>query len=886
MLQTYRAKRKFDITAEPRGRLGRRQGDAFVIQKHAARRLHYDLRLELDGVMKSWAVARGPSLVPGEKRLAIQVEDHPVDYNRFEGIIPKGQYGGGTVMIWDRGRWLPDEDPHTGYERGRLSFHLEGEKLKGGWHLVRMRKRPGERQIPWLLIKAKDEEARSRRAPDILEEKTRSAATGRTLDEIAQGKKPTRRAGATKAAAARGQATRARNEARALKSPSRALGRSATPSSKTSSTTSSAKRTRSRKTGRKEPAPDWQPLPDFVPPCLAKLGDTAPGGSSWVHEIKFDGYRIQARLDHRNVRLLTRQGIDWTARFAPIAEAIGILPATQALLDGEIVAEDPLKGATFSLLQQDLKQGRRDRLVYYVFDLLHRDGQDLRGWPLIDRQDALRSLLPERHDGPLRASDHSEEPGPTLLRYACEMGLEGIVSKRSSAPYRSGRTGDWVKTKCSDQQEFVIAGYAPSSVDSRAIGALILGYYDNGTLRYAGRTGTGFSRQVARDLWTRLQPLRLSKPPFGLLPKEETRARNALWVEPRTVAEADFRGWTHGGLVRQASFKGVREDKPARDVVREVKAMPTRSTAASAAPRRSARQEPRRPNKGPSVSLSHPDRVYWDDVGVTKQDLADYYVKVWEWMRPHIVGRPLALLRCPEGASAECFFQKHASAGVATEHLHLVPEPDGDEVITIDDLDGLISLVQAGVLEVHTRGSTAADLERCDRLVFDLDPGPGVDWPGVVRSARDVRDRLAAVKLTSFIKTSGGKGLHVVVPIRPVPWDAAKDFAESIARAMAEDAPDIYTSTVSKKARNQRIFVDYLRNSREATAVAPYSTRARSGAPVSTPITWDELGPLKAANRYTVLNIGQRLGRLGKDPWAEIAKIKQAIPAGRSRTKK
>ncbi len=892
-LQTYRKKRRFDITEEPRGDTrAKTKGDAFVIQKHAARRLHYDLRLELDGVMKSWAVTRGPSLVPGEKRLAIHVEDHPIEYNKFEGTIPQGQYGGGTVMIWDRGRWEPEGDPHVGYRKGHLNFRLEGEKLQGSWHLVRMHKKPGERQEPWLLIKSDDEAARPPRAADILEEKPLSAATGRSMDDIAAGKaKPSRKAAAKAAAPVRAAKT-ASKRARTAKRPARKAAKSAKSASK--------KKTKESDAGS-------SPLPDFVPPCLATLSDTAPGDPSFIHEIKFDGYRIQARLDHGKVRLLTRKALDWSARFSPIAAAVAKLPADRALIDGEIISETQNGNSSFSQLQEDLKAGRTDRFVYFVFDLLHRDGEDLVRLPLT--RSARRSCSGSFQTAAAERSELSEsfdEPGPTLLKHACQLGLEGIISKRAKAPYRSGRGGDWIKTKCSDRQEFVVAGYAVSTVDPRAIGALILAYNEDGALHYAGRSGTGYSHAVARDLFKRLQPLRRDKPPFRL-PTEETRARNAQWVEPRLVVEANFHGWTHGGRVRHASFQGIREDKAASDVVREVKAMPAASkestarrksakTIAKSAPAKGGR--PKAAKAAPakagnakmaksadsaySVTLTNPDRVYWEDAGVSKRMLADFYADIWRWVAPHMVGRPLSLVRCPEGAAGQCFFQKHASAGIDTKHLHLVREPDGDEIISIDNLDGLVSLVQAGVLEVHTRGTTIDSLETADRLVFDLDPGPGIGWADIVAAAREVRQRLSDAGLTTFLKTSGGKGLHVVLPIRPTPWDEAKAFARGIAEQMARDNPQRYTATVKKNTREQRIFVDYLRNSREATAVAPYSTRARPGAPVSVPIAWEELGTLTSAGRYTVLNLAQRLSRLRKDPWADIAKTKQPLPKARS----
>ncbi|HKG00271.1 MAG TPA: DNA ligase D, partial [Xanthobacteraceae bacterium] len=771
-------------------------------------------------------------------------------------------------------------DAHKGLAKGNLTFSLAGEKLHGKWHLVRLRGRPGETKANWLLIKSKDDAARDESDPDILEEKPLSVITGRSIPEIAEGKgrkrvwqsnrsvKDNVKAGTTGGNAI--AAPRAKKTARSQRRPSE-----------------------STKTARKKPRAKTKgstsrgaPLPDFVPLVLATLSERAPDDPAWIHEIKLDGYRIQARLDHGEVKLLTRKSLDWTARFPPIAQAVADLPAEQVLIDGEIVSETESGVSSFSQLQQDLSDGRTDRMVYFAFDLLHLDGRDLTGAPLIERKEMLEQLLSGLSaDVPIRFSGHFEEPGSVLLEHACRMGLEGIISKRRDAPYRSGRGGDWLKIKCANRQEFVVTGYAPSTVDSSAIGALILGYYDDGELRYAGRSGTGYTHRMARDLWQRLQPLRIDKPPFARLPAEETRARNAKWVEPKLVVEADFRGWTHGDRIRQASFQGLREDKSPTEVVREKNAMsPAAKKTAASAPARSARAQGR-PTKSAatappySIKLTHPDRVYWEDAGVTKQGLADFYAGIWDWIAPHIVGRPLALVRCPEGATGECFFQKHASAGIDQKWLRLVPEPDGDHVITIEGLDGLISLAQAGALEIHPRGTTADSMETADRLVFDLDPGPGTEWSDIVNAAREVRQRLSDLGLVTFLKTSGGKGLHVVLPIKPTPWEPAKAFARNIAEGMAADDPSRYTATVKKSSRQKRIFVDYLRNSREATAVAPYSTRARPGAPVSTPITWEELANQDGANRYTVLNLHQRLARVRKDPWAEIGKLKQPLPA-------
>ncbi len=879
-LKTYHGKRRFGVTAEPKGKVARERGHAFVIQKHAATRLHYDLRLELDGIMKSWAVTRGPSLVPSEKRLAVEVEDHPIEYNTFEGTIPKGEYGGGTVMVWDRGRWSPHDDPHKGLKKGHLAFDLDGGKLHGAWHLVRLRKRSGEKRNNWLLIKSDDDVARTARDKDILEEADFSIKTGRTMDEIAAGKRAS-----------------AREKTRMKK-----------VLTSTKKTMSARKVKTAKKTSRKKPASaqlvqkhativDRKPslkgakraaLPGFVEPCLATLADKAPDSTNWIHEIKFDGYRLQARLARGKAKLLTRKGLDWTPTFKGIADAVTKLDADSAMIDGELVVEGDDGVTSFSLLQEELKSGRQNRLVYYVFDLLYLDGQDLRGLPLAERKEALAQLVKSApKNTPLRYSESIAERGPVLLKHACQLGLEGIISKLSDAPYRSGRSRDWIKTKCSSRQELVIAGFVPSTADARAVGALVLGFHDKGKLVYAGRTGTGFTHQTSRDLYKKLKALKRERTPFAAVPAEERGVRTPIWVEPRLVAEVDFHGWTHGDRIRQASFQGLREDKAAADVVHEDKPMESvaarskttarkRSAPVTAARKKASSKKASNATVG-AVTLTHPDRVYWEAAGVTKQDLAEYYKDVWKWMAPHVAGRPISLLRCPEGASGQCFFQKHAAAGIGTEHLHLVPEK-GDKIISVDDLNGLLSLVQAGVLEVHTRGTTIDERENADRLVFDLDPGPGTGWKDVMAAARDIHDRLEAIGLKTYLKTSGGKGLHVILPIAPTPWAKVKEFTQALAQAMAADDPDRYVATATKTKRKNRIFIDYLRNSREATAVAPYSTRARPGAAVSVPITWAELGNLKSADQFTVLNVRARLKRLRKDPWAGIGRIRQKLP--------
>ncbi len=875
-LKPYRAKRRFGVTDEPSGKIARRRGQAFVVQKHAARRLHYDLRLELDGVMKSWAVTRGPSLIPGERRLAVQVEDHPIEYNKFEGTIPEGEYGAGTVMIWDRGTWEPQNDPHKGLEKGHLSFTLDGEKLHGGWHLVRMRHRPNEKRDNWLLIKQHDDGERGSSDKDILDQMPLSVATGRSIDEIA-GADPKKKTAARK--------TTTRTKLAKTVNASIARQNRRAPAAK-----SARKKSKTIKEDDLLAGAAKGTLPVFVAPCLATLAKNPPNGEAWIHEIKFDGYRLQARLSNRKVQLMTRRGLEWTGKFSSIAESIAKLPAKTALIDGEVVVEDENGISSFSLLQQALKAGDQQRMIFYAFDLMHLDGRDLRSLPLFKRKKALSALLqlaPQRNV--VRFSELIAGSGPILLKKACEMGLEGVISKRATASYRSGRGHDWVKSKCAGRQEFVVVGFVPSTADARAIGSLVLGLYDKGKLHYAGRTGTGFTFDVARSLYRKLKALATKASPFDSVPKEERGVRAPIWVEPRVVVEVDFHGWTHGGRVRQASFQGVREDKPAREVVREVEAGARDSQTAGKKQNASVNKRTHRRRSDTAstdqkksmvghVKLTHPNRVFWQDGNITKQDLADYYTRVWPWMKPHLAGRPIALLRCPEGVNiSDCFFQKHATAGVSTEYLNLVPEK-GDKIISVNDLDGLISLVQAGALEIHTRGTTVDHREEADRLVFDLDPGPGVAWNDVVTAARDLHKRLADIGLKTFVKTSGGKGLHVVMPIAFTPWDEAKAFARAIAEVLAADSPDCYVSSALKAKRNNRIFIDYLRNSREATAIAPYSSRARAGAPVSAPIDWSELGSLKSADQYTVKNVLQRLSRLRHDPWAKIGSVKQSLP--------
>ncbi len=808
-LETYRAKRDFAATDEPAGTDRRGSGDAFVVQKHAARRLHYDLRLEVGDVLASWAVTRGPSLVPGEKRLAVHVEDHPLDYADFEGSIPKGEYGGGEVIVWDRGRWTPDGDPVRGIKKGRLDFSLEGAKLKGHWHLVRMPARAGEKRENWLLIKGKDAAARGEADPDILEEAPESVISGRTVEDIKAGKPVPEKPKPAKVKAKAGSNTKARDS-----------------------------------------------FPGFVPPALATLKPQPPGGEGWLHEIKFDGYRLQAQIRSGKVKLLTRSGQDWTDRFgAAVVDALAALPARTAILDGELVVEGAGGASDFSALQADLSAGRSDRFLYYLFDALYLDGEDLRARPLTERQGRLAALLRDAPD-PLRRSEPFDEDGEVMLRHACRLSLEGLVSKRRNDPYPNGRSRSWIKSKCSARQEFVVAGYVPSTVSSNLIGSLVLGYNQAGKLVHAGRVGTGFSHEVARDLAARLKPLVRKSAPFREKLSADA-ARGAVWVKPELVAEVEFRAWTADGILRHASFRGLREDKPAREIIRET---PEPSKPTSPAPR-------------PQIKLTHPDRIYWPDAGVTKQGLADWYAEAWPRMAPHLVNRPVALLRCPGGINGQCFFAKHAWKGQSREILTFHdPEDDEDEapILAVNSLPGVIGLVQGGALEIHTWQSTLEDLEHPDQFVIDLDPGEGIEWPTMIAAAEEVRQRLEALGLAAFVKTSGGKGLHVVTPLRPAAgWDAVKGFTADLARAMAADSPDAYVSTITKSKRVGRILIDYLRNGRNNTAIAPYATRARPGAAVSMPLAWDELSPAVGADHFTVANAPAHLAN-SPDPWADF----------------
>jgi bifunctional non-homologous end joining protein LigD len=834
-LQEYRRKRDFRRTSEPSGKSKARKskgpGGLYVIQKHAATRLHYDFRLEYDGVLWSWAVTRGPSLDPSEKRLAVHVEDHPLAYGDFEGTIPKGEYGGGSVIVWDNGEWVPEGDPEAGMKKGHLDFELKGNKLNGRWHLVRLKPRRGEKRDNWLLIKSDD--AAARRTGDILEEAPQSVKSGQTIDEVGE-------------------------DANAEVWHSKPAG---------------GKKAARSAPEKRRPRPGKQAaMPEFVPPCLATLQSVPPAGGEWLHEVKFDGYRTQAHLSGGRARLLTRKGLDWTDRFGKeIAGVLARLECDNAVLDGEIVVLADSGVSSFSALQGALSGGHTEKLVYYVFDLLHLDGEDVSGEPLADRKERLAELLkPLGEKGPVRYSEHFSEPGKTMLAHACRMGLEGVVSKRADAPYRSGRGHDWIKSKCTRQQEFVIAGYLPSEKTGRGLRSLIVGYHEGGELRSAGHVGTGFSAKIADGLKKKLDRLKRGNSPLA---GPGSREKGAVWVDPSLVAEVEFRSWTADRILRHASFQGLREDKPAEDVVAEepedtIDGSTKNATEKGASERPSAKKGART-----SVTLTHPDKLLWPEAGITKQGLLDYYEEVWPLMEQFVVARPLALVRAPDGVGGPRFFQKHASPGMHEKILRMADPKDGEELLYIEDFDGLAALVQNGVIEIHIWGSRIDALEKPDQIIFDLDPDEGLDVADIRRATLDVHSRLDELDMPNFVKTSGGKGFHVTVPLKPnAEWERVKSFTHDFARAMEQDAPERFTATLSKKARAGRIFIDYLRNGRGSTTVVPYSSRGKPNATVSMPIDWPALDGRVGPADYTIGDARGRAKQQKADCWHDFFK--------------
>ena len=871
-LREYRKKRDFKKTPEPKGD-GKvaSPGRQFVVQKHAARRLHYDFRLELDGVLKSWAVPKGPSLDPAVKSLAVNVEDHPLEYAAFEGVIPKDEYGGGTVMVWDHGTWEPEGDPQTAYKKGSIKFQLHGEKLRGAWTLVRMGGKAGEDGKNWLLIKKKDDAARPANKYDVLARHPRSVLSEREIEAIAEDADRVWSKNGEQPKARRGSSTRAAIKKRASR-----------PARKPTERSSQGAVDPSRVRGARK-----APMPRELKPQLATLVQKAPDTDDWLHEIKFDGYRILAYMSGGKVRLVTRNGNDWTGRFAGIARQFAALPVAEAILDGEVVALTKDGTTSFQQLQNWLKRGKSGELVYYAFDLVHLDGYDLTRAPLVERKAILARVLlskfPE-NDGPIRYSDHIRGQGRTVVEHTCRHALEGVISKKADAKYEQGRSRQWLKIKCLKRQEFVIGGYTKPSGSRKGFGALLLGYYDDGELKYCGRVGTGFTDDSLRELAADLKGRKTDAAPFGN-PPTGTDRRGVTWVKPELVCEVEFGEWTDDGRLRHPSFQGLREDKPPEEVRREnVEDNGGTPAKAKSAVRAAARRTTKVTSDSAAaiagVKLTNPDRVLYPQQGITKRDLAAFYESIAEWVLPYIVDRPLTLVRCPQGRGGQCFYQKHLTESMpaALRGVLIEEKKKREEYVVVDDLAGLISLVQIGVLEMHPWPARTDDLEHPDQLVFDLDPGEETTWEDVVQGARDVRGRLQQHGLESFLRTSGGKGLHVVAPLdRSNTWDEFKDFAKTVAVEMEKESPRQYTSNMSKAKRRGKIFIDFLRNQRGATAIASYSTRAREGAPVATPVRWDELSPKLAADKYTVKNLPRRLSSLKSDPWEGFVELKQRI---------
>lgn len=805
-LDSYNAKRNFALTREPKGvaaKRGRKAGNRFLVQKHDATRLHYDLRLEVDGVLKSWAVTRGPSIDPDDKRLAVRTEDHPIDYADFEGTIPAKEYGGGTVMLWDEGSWAPIAGKSAAdIDDGHLHFVVDGKRMKGEWILVRMKPRAKEKRENWLLRKVADAHAGS--GDVLVEQALTSIRTGRTMREIADGETP-------------------------APAPTRKK-KTAAPSRKRS-------------------------LPKFRPLQLATLVDAVPTGTDWMHEIKFDGYRCLIAAAGDRVAIYTRSGLDWTDRFQSIADAVAALDLPGVLIDGEIVTAGRDGNPSFSALQQALKDGRQD-FTLFAFDLLARDGRDLTSLSNIDRKTQLSALLPD--EGIVRVAAHVVGAGEKLFEAMCRAGQEGIISKRADARYAGRRTRAWVKVKCTRRQEFVIVGWLPSAARGRPFKSLLLAQHGDDGLVYAGKVGTGFDGRMMETIAAAMAPLSRKSAPVDAPAAD---VRGARWITPKLVAEIGFAEFTADHVLRHASFIGLREDKPAAAVRREV-AVP--------------------PPDPPAPTVSNPDRVIFPESAITKGELAAYYQKLAPLMLPWAGHRPISLVRCPQGRAKKCFFQKHDS-GSFGDAVHLIDIADKggktEPYIYVDDAAGLVACVQMGTIEFHGWGARTEDVEKPDRMVFDLDPDEALGFDDVKKAATYLRDQLADIGLSSFAMLSGGKGVHVVVPLRPdSAWPAVKDFASRFAAALAQADPDRFVATMAKAKRKGRIFIDWLRNQRGATVVLPYSARARPRAPVAVPVGWHELAAIDTPARFTVVDADTLIARATSKDLAGWGVADQVLP--------
>ena len=844
-LQKYWTKRNFGITAEPKGTVGR-SGAAltFVIQKHAARRLHYDFRLELDGTLKSWAVPKGPSLDPADKRMAVHVEDHPLDYATFEGVIPAGQYGAGSVIVWDRGTWVPTDDPREGYRQGKLKFELHGEKLQGRWTLVRMRGRGTERQEPWLLIKERDETARPAAEFDITE------AMPDSVNVEQPSAKSAKKTGAKQRAA-----------------PKTTLG--SAPAG--------------LPTGARAAK-----LPLSLSPQLATLATSAPKTGDWIYEIKFDGYRIVTRVDGDDIRLLTRNGHNWTSKLKHLAQAIAALDLPDGWLDGEIVISAGDGRTNFQSLQNAFDTSSTQDIQYYLFDLPYFAGHDLRGVPLRERRSLLRQVMSANRSGYLQFSEEFDADAGSLLDAACRLQLEGVIGKRADAPYTSTRSNTWIKLKCTRRQEFVIGGYTDPRGTRTGLGSLLLGVHDtHGRLKYAGNVGTGFDDRTLTQLKTQLSALHTTKPPFDQLPA----GVKGHWVKPKLVAEVSFGEWTNEGRIRHSVFHALRTDKAPGTIKKEEPVPPTEvavknksrntmspSAAGKSTPLGTASKKTAVTSAG--IKISHGERVIDESTGLTKLDLVRYYESIADAMLPHLKGRPTSLVRGPRGISGQLFFQKHVDTLRIPGVNELDPAflPGHPPMIEIATRQALVHAAQLNVIEFHTWNATVKSIKNPDRMLFDLDPGDGVSWQQVVEGTMLTKAFLDELNLKSFLKTSGGKGLHVVVPLSAVSsWDEVKDFSEAVVVHLARTISQRFVAKSGPKNRIGKIFIDYLRNGRGATTAAAFSARSRPGLGVSMPLAWDELEALKSASQWTITNALTRIQKQRSDPWETYRRTRQTI---------